>query len=79
MRRSASTEISIGTARQILRAVVQGCGVASRASHTRLCRQGKPGKVVMVAAVHTLLLVLKDVLRDPVLEQPGPATAPNEA
>ena len=79
MSRSASREISIGAARQILQAVVQGRGVASRAFHTRLCRQGKPGKVVMVAAVRKLLLVLNDVLRDPVLEQPGPATAPNEA
>ncbi|MXZ23965.1 MAG: hypothetical protein F4Y80_03690 [Caldilineaceae bacterium SB0665_bin_21] len=30
---------------------------AIRASHARLCRSGKPKKVVLVAAMHQLLLI----------------------
>ena len=32
----------------------------------RLCRRGKPGKVVIVAAMRKLLLLLHAVIRDPV-------------
>lgn len=53
--------------------------LATRDFHTRLCCQGKPGQVAMIAAMCKLLLVLNAVLRDQVPWQPRSATIPHEA
>ena len=44
--------------------------------HTCLCRQGKPGKVALVAAMRKLLIVLNAVMRDQVPWQREPVTKP---
>ena len=52
---------------------------AIRDFHTRLCRWGKPRKVVLVTAMRKLLLILNTVVRDQVPWQPSRVPTAGEA
>ena len=52
---------------------------AIRDFYTRLCRRGKPRKVVLVAAMRKLLLILNAVVRDQIPWQPDRMPMAGEA